>query len=232
MSFLTNKDRQNTSGILTNDKKIEWRNKIQENADHFVDFCLEVDAMPDIWSIYEWSNWLSPWIFVPRRFDALFFLIFVEDFDQNIFLNTYEMTDFIWKAPEELIEERIKKTIEVSMPQIFEMSRMMQMPSFQQLQEFAKQREKYGLERWMPVINVCKDGIVAALPGDSMYPEAPDANGIQTVVERSEDCAELRQKSQTLFRIEVRDNQYYLYCDRKLACNQLKPLQLNIEDYY
>ena len=33
----------------------------------------ELGCVPDIYSLIEWSNWLTPWI-LPRRYDTVFYL--------------------------------------------------------------------------------------------------------------------------------------------------------------
>lgn len=53
-----------------------WREKVDEDASQFISMCKELNILPDIWSLYEWSNWLTP--ILPsksgRRYDTAFFL--------------------------------------------------------------------------------------------------------------------------------------------------------------
>lgn len=52
-----------------------WRDKINEDANQFLTMCKELDVLPDIWSLYEWSNWLTPAL--PkrgRRYDTAFYI--------------------------------------------------------------------------------------------------------------------------------------------------------------
>ena len=55
-----------------------WRRRVNDDASQFLHMCLELDMVPDIWSLYEWSNWLSP-VSSSRRFDTAFFLCCIHD---------------------------------------------------------------------------------------------------------------------------------------------------------
>lgn len=37
-----------------------WRRRVHEDAGQFLVMCRENRLVPDIWSLYEWSNWLTP----------------------------------------------------------------------------------------------------------------------------------------------------------------------------
>ena len=38
----------------------EWRLKVRKDPYEFIKLCKTRDIVPDIWSLYDWSNWLSP----------------------------------------------------------------------------------------------------------------------------------------------------------------------------
>ena len=46
--------------------------------------------MPDVWSLSEWSNWLTP-ANLPRRYDTLFYTCFLEK-EPAVLLDGKEMT--------------------------------------------------------------------------------------------------------------------------------------------
>ena len=50
-----------------------WRTIVRNNPLEFYNMCLELEAVPQLNSLYEWSNWLSP-VMMPKRFDVMFFL--------------------------------------------------------------------------------------------------------------------------------------------------------------
>ncbi len=58
-----------------------WRHKVQADPAQFLTFCEKLKAIPNIWSLYEWCNWLTPVASRstspgkrPRRFDTLFYV--------------------------------------------------------------------------------------------------------------------------------------------------------------
>jgi nucleoside diphosphate-linked moiety X motif protein 19 len=50
-----------------------WQRKVQEDANEFISLCRHYECYPDIWSLQEWSNWLTPSDYT-RRFNTMFFL--------------------------------------------------------------------------------------------------------------------------------------------------------------
>lgn len=67
--------------LLDNEVKIpstelsKWRTLVNKNPSNFIRMCKELQVLPNIWALHEWSNWLTP---VGRygvsRFDTLFFI--------------------------------------------------------------------------------------------------------------------------------------------------------------
>ena len=50
----------------------------------------ELECVPDVWSLSEWSNWLTP-TNLARRFDTLFYISFLEK-EPTILIDEKEMT--------------------------------------------------------------------------------------------------------------------------------------------
>jgi nucleoside diphosphate-linked moiety X motif protein 19 len=50
-----------------------WQRKVQEDASEFISLCRHFECYPDIWSLQEWSNWLTPSDYT-KRFNTIFFL--------------------------------------------------------------------------------------------------------------------------------------------------------------
>ena len=62
------------------DKELEaWRKKVVEDPSQFIKMCQEFGAVPDVWSLYEWSNWLTPHLSKTHRFDTAFFVSCIEE---------------------------------------------------------------------------------------------------------------------------------------------------------
>lgn len=52
-----------------------WQKKIHDHKDSLMNFCEEFKLVPDIMNIHEWSCWLTPTFFRPRRFETAFFFV-------------------------------------------------------------------------------------------------------------------------------------------------------------
>ena len=55
------------SSILSDTILSPWRKRIDDDAWEFITMCQELNVVPDVWSLFEWSNWLTP---VFSRVDA------------------------------------------------------------------------------------------------------------------------------------------------------------------
>lgn len=55
----------------------EWRQRVDRDPAEFLRMCQELQMVPDVWSLYEWSNWLTP-LGSTRRFDTAFFICCVD----------------------------------------------------------------------------------------------------------------------------------------------------------
>lgn len=65
-----------------------WREKVDKDASQFITMCKKYNIVPDIWSLAEWSNWLTPLSFArktanvyegsKRRYDTAFFLCLLD----------------------------------------------------------------------------------------------------------------------------------------------------------
>lgn len=51
-----------------------WRERVHDDASSFLSLCQEESSVPDIWSLAEWSNWLTPSDITKRRYDTIFYI--------------------------------------------------------------------------------------------------------------------------------------------------------------
>jgi nucleoside diphosphate-linked moiety X motif protein 19 len=51
-----------------------WQHKIHNNHESLMQFCDHFNLVPNIYTIFEWSVWLTP-TFYPKRFETAFFLV-------------------------------------------------------------------------------------------------------------------------------------------------------------
>ena len=60
---------------------MEWRKRVDKDPKEFIVMCKELNVVPDVWSLYEWSNWLTPVVTKAgnttrgrRRYDTAFYI--------------------------------------------------------------------------------------------------------------------------------------------------------------
>ncbi|XP_076323349.1 acyl-coenzyme A diphosphatase NUDT19-like isoform X4 [Tachypleus tridentatus] len=89
-------DTKPTATSFTKDKVeiAQWKQKLKKNPFSFIDLCLECKICPDLWSLYEWSSWLTPTFFGHKRFDTMFYICFIEKLPE-IMLDESEVVTFI-----------------------------------------------------------------------------------------------------------------------------------------
>ena len=51
----------------------EWRGFVHSDANKFIDLCFQYNCVPNVWSLVEWSNWLTPPHLV-KRWDTIFYV--------------------------------------------------------------------------------------------------------------------------------------------------------------
>lgn len=57
-----------------------WRKRVDEDGTNLFKMCVELQLVPDIWSLKTWSNWLTPTHMQslhgksPRRYDTVFYM--------------------------------------------------------------------------------------------------------------------------------------------------------------
>lgn len=111
--LLTNSpNKTNSNGSLTNNdlspiELSEWREKVHSNGSNFIELCRFLKQSPDIWSLYEWWDWLTPKSVGHRRFDTMFYVCCL-DKQPNVVVDNKEVTTLKVRA---IIEYKIS-TIE------------------------------------------------------------------------------------------------------------------------
>lgn len=56
----------------------KWQKRVHSNPDEFLLLCQEHRLLPDVWSLYEWSNWLTPEHMGPKRYDTIFYVCLLD----------------------------------------------------------------------------------------------------------------------------------------------------------
>lgn len=197
-----------------------WQKKVQEDANEFISLCRRFECYPDIWSLQEWSNWLTPSVYT-KRFNTVFFLITLDQMPTAV-SSSNEINELKWSTPEELLESCYKQEIILPPPQFYELSRLVNFGSVEHLANYAVQKNAAGSELWMPVRQQALDGEVTLLPGDDMYPHEPifSPNSMQKV---ENTILDYRRQSHHLNRME-HTKQYHT----RLVVSNIKPHQNEI----
>lgn len=78
--------------LLVPDNELKvWRTKVHDNAAEFFKLCERFECYPDLWTLREWSNWLTP-TSLKRRYDTAFYLACMSTIPQAEY-ETAEMQD-------------------------------------------------------------------------------------------------------------------------------------------
>lgn len=135
-----------------------------------------------------------------------------------------------WCTPIEMLEEHVQERLFLAPPQVYELSRIHHLNSFTGVLDFSCSRNLLGTHRWLPVLATYRDGAISFLPGDSMYPEAPDIIGKMPVPDHPQSVADIRVKSPSLNRIELRGPTCTSICNIKLPLGHLSPITYPAEE--
>jgi len=164
-----------------------WRRFVHKNGENFRRLCQEIQMVPDVWSLYEWSNWLTPIklnVQNPanpdpkrntRRFDTMFYVATMDEMPSpdSYAEDDAEIVKGQWLNPFNALNQHYKASAWMAPPQIYEQARLIRFSSFDAIQRFAAARQEFSISRWLPVALHAADGIVSILPGDSLYPTDP-----------------------------------------------------------
>jgi nucleoside diphosphate-linked moiety X motif protein 19 len=147
-----------SSKTISLDEVVVWREKVSKDPNEFVEFCDRFELNPDLWSLYEWWNWLTP-SSVGRnpRFDSIFYICTING------QPTSESNN--WCSPRKLLDGHIMQKYLLSPPQVYELSRLLNFFTIEELSEFSAKRQELGIERWIPMIAMYSDGAISTLPG-------------------------------------------------------------------
>lgn len=200
-----------------------WRDRVRKDAGSFLDLCLETNLCPNLWSLYEWWNWLTPTSVGHKRCDTMFYICFLE-LEPKVVLDNEEVTTLKWCTPTSMLDEHSTADIFLAPPQVYELSRLCNIKEFDALRQFAAERQTFGVDRWLPVISTYQDGAVALLPGDEFYPEHPDIMGRKPVPDNSETLAEYGSRARIINRMEIRGPVCNARANIKLPCGHMKPV--------
>ena len=67
--------------------------------------------------------------------------------------------------------EHVQGHIWLAPPQVYELSRLAHFSKGHQLREYASERQRSGVQRWLPVALRTSNGIMTVLPGTILLPQ-------------------------------------------------------------
>uniref|UniRef100_A0A3Q3VQW4 Acyl-coenzyme A diphosphatase NUDT19 n=1 Tax=Mola mola TaxID=94237 RepID=A0A3Q3VQW4_MOLML len=161
----------NKANELCSDELSRWRTLVNQNPSNFVRMCRELEVLPNIWALHEWSNWLTPaGTYGGTRFDTAFFICCLQEIPHTL-QDQREIVRFQWSTPAEVLQSYQAEEFWIAPPQFYELSRMCRFPLHKDLHKFSSQRATEGCEQWLPVVTKDEHNTpVSLLPGDKLYP--------------------------------------------------------------
>lgn len=144
----------------------DWQSRVSSDANIFIDLLSQYRLSPDLSSLHEWSEWLSP-PFISRRFHTAFFVRFVErQFETSI--NEHEAKCGQWQSPTDALDE-FRRSGNLAPPQIAELTELAALTSLERVIAEAERRQRSGGLQNLSKFLQLSDGMVHVLPGDCRY---------------------------------------------------------------
>ena len=157
----------------------DWRSRVHRDPDQLLQLFHNLDTVPDLWSLREWSDWLTPTDLHEqgsRRFDTLFYQASLDQVPHTA-LDQAEISAVQWTDPASILQQFYDRQIWLAPPQVYELSKLLNFTDLHQLDRVSEERHGHGLTTWLPVRMQCHDGLLSLLPGDHLYPDNPDYTG-------------------------------------------------------
>ncbi|XP_017069825.1 nucleoside diphosphate-linked moiety X motif 19 isoform X2 [Drosophila eugracilis] len=71
--------------------RVHWQHTVHNDASQFLELCKELEVLPDVWSLHEWSAWRTPSTF-KKRFETAFFMTALEQ-EPSVHIEPNEVKD-------------------------------------------------------------------------------------------------------------------------------------------
>ncbi|XP_022224957.1 nucleoside diphosphate-linked moiety X motif 19 isoform X2 [Drosophila obscura] len=148
-----------------------WQRRVHNKPSEFLNLCLELKVVPDLWALHEWSAWASPPI-VRKGYETVFFIAFV-DTRPSLLDEPSEVKESLWLTPMEFLRLNKLGDLWFLPPQFYELSRLAGVGVYESLLGFATKRSRMGTTMFMPLVYACEGSMVYVLPGDDYYLPEP-----------------------------------------------------------
>ncbi|ALC39499.1 CG10195 [Drosophila busckii] len=148
-----------------------WQRRVHNHPADFLELCRELQVVPDLWALHEWSAWASP-APVKKGHQTMFFMAFVDE-QPRLLAEPSEVKECLWRTPLELLRLHRLGEVWLMPPQIYELTRLLGIKSYRKLFDFSANRSRLGITLFLPVGYACSDGVLYVLPGDDAYLPEP-----------------------------------------------------------
>jgi len=71
--------------------RVHWQHIVHNDASQFLKLCKQLEVLPDVWSLHEWSVWRTPSTF-KKRFETAFFVTALEQ-EPSVLIEPNEVKD-------------------------------------------------------------------------------------------------------------------------------------------
>ncbi|EDW03191.1 GH10627 [Drosophila grimshawi] len=204
-----------------------WQRRVHNKPSEFLHLCRELQVVPDLWALHEWSAWASPAI-IKKGYETVFYMVFV-DTQPSLLVEPTEVKECLWRSPLELLRLYLHGELWFMPPQVYELLRLLCIKDYHKLLEFAADRSKLGTTMFLPVCYSCSDGLIFVLPGDDLYVPEPQLS--TKVIELADTVAELRDLSKCVHRYEItsQDSFYKVLLNFPALNGHLPPKSLPVQ---
>jgi len=146
----------------------DWQKRVHVDANVFYDLFRTYGMVPDVWSLKEWWNWLTPPTVGHKRFDTMFYVCCLDSMPE-FSSDDNEVSLISWLTPQQVLQEHYDSNCFLAPPQVYELARLDNFSRFKDLKDFSHSRNALGVERWCANVTGLSDGALLALPGDECF---------------------------------------------------------------
>ncbi|XP_016975949.2 nucleoside diphosphate-linked moiety X motif 19 [Drosophila rhopaloa] len=210
--------------LLEPSDRSEWQHRVHNNASQFLELCRHLNVIPNLWSLQEWSIWRTA-ATANRKFDTVYYVTTLDEQvnEVSLLLEPHEVASAHWMSPAEAWTSSQDGTIWLPFMLLYDIARLMNLHSWQELLKFSRQRSSRGSTMVQPVYYRCDDCMFGVLPGDELYPKEPLTCTQSIILPGS--VNELHGKAQQYNRYIVYDFHRVVLASNVPPCDGHLPLQ-------
>lgn len=160
--------------LLNDSDSALWRQRVHTDSSNFIAMCRHFECVPDIHSLAEWANWLTP-LNYKIRFDTMFYICSCDtepeskpDFKEISVIRHAVLSDVV-ANPHSTSFNPHSTSFKLAPPQMYELHRLHGLTSASKTPDFGYQQNSIRQNYAVRILS--KDGfIVSMLEDDDLYP--------------------------------------------------------------